>query len=157
MFERRNAQLDLKREYKLILVAGARPNFMKMAPIIRELKVRSSPRWNTLRCPYGIARGKKLNDGIGQSKAQRSKVKASNGLEYKLVHTGQHYDYEMSQAFFDDLEIPEPDYFLEAGSGRQGSGGWWRKGELSDYSLVVCWSILRKLVSFYDSDGSNWA
>jgi len=74
---------------KFILVAGARPNFMKIAPIIRSLKL----------------------------KAESSKVKASRGLEYKLVHTGQHYDYEMSQAFFDDLEIPKPDYFLEAGSG----------------------------------------
>jgi UDP-N-acetylglucosamine 2-epimerase (non-hydrolysing) len=38
-------------------------------------------------------------------------------VDWKLIHTGQHYDYEMSQAFFDDLEIPKPDYFLDAGSG----------------------------------------
>ena len=87
---------------KIFIVAGARPNFMKIAPIIRELKAQSL----------------KLRDrGAPQAKAQSSKVKASNQLEYKLVHTGQHYDYEMSQAFFDDLEIPRPDYFLEAGSG----------------------------------------
>ena len=77
----------LMREYKLILVAGARPNFMKIAPIIRAIK------------------------------GERLKNKEGKGLSYKLVHTGQHYDYEMSQAFFDDLEIPKPDYFLEAGSG----------------------------------------
>jgi len=65
---------------KICIIAGARPNFMKIAPIIREIKKHDS-------------------------------------LEYILVHTGQHYDYEMSDAFFKDLEIPKPDYFLNAGSG----------------------------------------
>jgi len=58
---------------KICIIAGARPNFMKIAPIIREIKKHDS-------------------------------------LEYILVHTGQHYDYEMSDAFFRDLEIPKPDY-----------------------------------------------
>ena len=66
---------------KLITVAGARPNFMKIAPLLRELRTDDS------------------------------------GLELCLVHTGQHYDFEMSKVFFEELEIPEPDYFLKAGSG----------------------------------------
>lgn len=65
---------------KIFLIAGARPNFMKIAPIVRALQQ------------------------VGN-------------LDWKLVHTGQHYDHAMSQAFFDDLGIPEPDYHLEAGSG----------------------------------------
>jgi len=64
---------------KIFLVVGARPNFMKLAPLWRELK--------------------------------------KNG-EFKpyVVHTGQHYDYEMSKVFFEDLELPEPDFYLGVGS-----------------------------------------
>jgi len=65
---------------KVLLIAGARPNFMKIAPVYRESKK------------------------IGK-------------MECKIIHTGQHYDYEMSQSFFDDLALPVPDYFLGAGSG----------------------------------------
>jgi UDP-N-acetylglucosamine 2-epimerase (non-hydrolysing) len=64
---------------KALLVAGARPNFMKVAPVLRALK--------------------------------------AAGDEAILVHTGQHYDYEMSGAFFRDLELPEPDWYLNVGSG----------------------------------------
>ena len=69
---------------KLLLVAGARPNFMKIAPIIREVKQNWGDR-----------------------------------LKPVLAHTGQHYDYLMSQAFFDELGIPEPDHHLGVGSGSQ--------------------------------------
>lgn len=64
----------------VFLVVGARPNFMKMAPLYFELK--------------------------------RNKV-----FNPVVVHTGQHYDYEMSQAFFEDLDLPKPHYFLGVGSG----------------------------------------
>jgi UDP-N-acetylglucosamine 2-epimerase (non-hydrolysing) len=68
---------------KVVLVAGARPNFVKIAPLIREM--RKTP-----------------------------------GLNPTLVHTGQHYDDEMSRRFFCDLEIPEPDVHLGVGSGSHG-------------------------------------
>ena len=65
---------------KILLVVGARPNFMKMAPLYFEM------------------------------------VKAKD-LHPLIVHTGQHYDYVMSQAFFEDLELPQPHHFLGTGSG----------------------------------------
>lgn len=68
------------------IIAGARPNFMKVAPIIHEIKKRQEGDFT---------------------------------LEYRLVHTGQHYDKKMSGDFFDQLNIPHPDVNLECGSGTQ--------------------------------------
>jgi len=64
----------------IYLVAGARPNFMKIAPIVRAL--------------------------------QAQKV-----LTYKIIHTGQHYDRDMNDVFFEELGIPQPDVFMAAGGG----------------------------------------
>ena len=71
---------------KLILVAAARPNFMKIAPALRAINKYNETSPNRLISPI-------------------------------LIHTGQHYDYEMSQIFFNDLAIPEPDIHLGVGSG----------------------------------------
>ena len=68
------------------IIAGARPNFMKIAPIIRAI---------------------------------RERQKRGSSLEYRLVHTGQHYDPSMSGEFFRQLGIPNPDVNLEVGSGTQ--------------------------------------
>lgn len=61
------------------MVAGARPNFMKIAPLARAF--------------------------------------AADGVAFRIVHTGQHYDEKMSRTFFDELDIPPPDVNLEVGSG----------------------------------------
>lgn len=67
----------------ILSVVGARPNFMKVAPLHR---VFATPEMLAL-------------------------------VEHRIVHTGQHYDAAMSDAFFHDLEMPEPAYFLGIGSG----------------------------------------
>jgi UDP-N-acetylglucosamine 2-epimerase (non-hydrolysing) len=59
-------------------VVGARPNYMKIAPIVHELQRKGIPQF--------------------------------------LVHTGQHYDTNMSQVFFEELEMPQPDVYLSVGS-----------------------------------------
>lgn len=74
---------------KLIdLIAGARPNFMKIAPIIRA-----------------------MNKPGGEK----------HPVRYRLIHTGQHYDRNMSGSFFEQLGIPDPDFNLNAGSATQAS------------------------------------
>jgi UDP-N-acetylglucosamine 2-epimerase (non-hydrolysing) len=71
---------------KIDLIAGARPNFMKIAPIIDAIH-------------------KFQNDG--------------KDIQYRLIHTGQHYDKNMSESFFVQLGITQPDINLSAGSGTQ--------------------------------------
>jgi len=66
---------------KIASIIGARPNFIKLAPVSKELR---------------------------------------KEFDEVIIHTGQHYDYEMNKIFFDELGIPEPDYHLGAGSGSHG-------------------------------------
>ncbi|MDZ7752596.1 MAG: UDP-N-acetylglucosamine 2-epimerase (non-hydrolyzing) [Gammaproteobacteria bacterium] len=68
---------------KILNVVGARPNFMKIAPLYEEM----------LRYP---------------------------GIDAKIVHTGQHYDKQMSELFFDNLGLPKPHFYLGVGSGGHG-------------------------------------
>ena len=65
---------------RILHVVGARPNYMKIAPIVREM------------------------------------AKHPNEFAQTLVHTGQHYDDNMSKVFFDELDMPRPDINLEVGS-----------------------------------------
>ena len=70
---------------KIISVVGARPNFMKVAPIYKTINL-------------------------------KRKV-AHVDVEHLVCHTGQHYDEKMSKVFFEELELPRPDFYLGVGSG----------------------------------------
>ena len=66
---------------KIDIIAGARPNFMKISPIIDAME------------------------------------NFKNKINYRLIHTGQHYDKNMSEKIFNDLKIPKPQINLNAGGG----------------------------------------
>jgi UDP-N-acetylglucosamine 2-epimerase (non-hydrolysing) len=80
---------------KLMSVVGARPNFMKIAPIIHALKINAPAK-----------------DGLNNS-GRRIAI----DFEHCLVHSGQHYDEFLSGSFFAELDLPNPDVNLEVGSG----------------------------------------
>ncbi len=84
---------------KVMSIAGARPNFMKLASIVRAVESH--------------------NRGLKEQAADKGGKSAGNGLpiNHIIVHTGQHYDARMSHSFFEDLGIPKPDINLEVGSG----------------------------------------
>lgn len=73
---------------KMLSIVGARPQFIKVAPIIRVIEAYNKS--------------------------------GADPIEHVLIHTGQHYDYELSQAFFVDLDLPKPNYNLGIGSGSHG-------------------------------------
>jgi UDP-N-acetylglucosamine 2-epimerase (non-hydrolysing) len=83
MWSKPSPEPAMDTKIKLVAAVGARPNFMKLAPLYSELKKHSQ-------------------------------------FDTVIVHTGQHYDYLMSKIFFEELGIPEPDYYLGVGSGPHG-------------------------------------
>lgn len=83
---------------KICTIIGARPQFIKAAVVSRAIREHN-------KSPSPL-------EGEGRGEGNR--------ICEVIIHTGQHYDYEMSQVFFDQLEIPKPDYHLNVGSGQHG-------------------------------------
>jgi len=100
---------------KIASIVGARPQFIKLAPIDREIN--------------------------------------SGPHTHIIIHTGQHYDYEMSKAFFDQLAISEPDYNLEIGSGAHA----WQTGQMLIKIGAVLEEVRPDLVLVYGDTNSTIA
>jgi UDP-N-acetylglucosamine 2-epimerase (non-hydrolysing) len=82
---------------KIMMVVGARPNFMKVAPIVAAIN--------------------RYNENALQVSSSIAETGSPEVIRQVLVHTGQHYGESMSNAFFADLNLPSPDMHLDVGSG----------------------------------------
>jgi UDP-N-acetylglucosamine 2-epimerase (non-hydrolysing) len=100
---------------KVLSVVGARPNFMKLAPVARAL--------------------------------------AARGVEHVVVHTGQHYDPDMSEAFFRDLCLPPPDHNLDVGSSSHAR----QTAEIMARFEPVCAAVKPEIVLVYGDVNSTVA
>jgi len=87
----------------ITLIAGARPNFMKIAALVHAIE-----RYNKL-----------MNERVNELTSEGVSELGNKRVEYRLVHTGQHYDKNMSDTFFEELGIPAPDVNLGCGGGTQ--------------------------------------
>ena len=99
----------------IFLVAGARPNFMKLSPLLKIL------------------------------------TQSSENID--VIHTGQHYDFQLSQVFFDDLSLPKPDYFLGVGSGTHAK----QTAEIMVSFEEICLSANPRLVVVFGDVNSTLA
>ena len=107
---------------KLVDIVGARPQFIKLAPILQAIEC--------------------YNQGH-----------PNRPIHEVLVHTGQHYDYEMSGVFFDDLGLKPPDYHLGVGSGTHG----YQTGEMLQRIEEVLLAEKPDLVMVYGDTNSTLA
>lgn len=108
---------------KLTHIVGARPQFIKMAAVSRA---------------------------VAEHKKQAAQ---DEHIEELIVHTGQHYDYELSKVFFEELEIPESDYNLGVGSGPHGE----QMGEMLERLEPVLLKERPEIVLVYGDTNSTLA
>jgi UDP-GlcNAc3NAcA epimerase len=107
---------------KLLHIVGARPQFIKLAPILKAIE-------------------------------RHNQNHPDRRIQEILVHTGQHYDYEMSQVFFDELGLKAPDYHLDVGSGTHG----YQTGEMLKHIEEVILKEKPDLVMVYGDTNSTLA
>jgi UDP-GlcNAc3NAcA epimerase len=108
---------------KLLHVVGARPQFIKMAAVSRAVAEHNQD----------------LDPG--------------QQLQGLIIHTGQHYDYELSKLFFEELHLPKPDYNLEVGSGSHGK----QTGEMLEQTEAVLLEEQPDIVLVYGDTNSTLA
>lgn len=112
----------MKKRVKFVDIVGARPQFIKLAPVLKAIE-------------------------------KHNMVDPDIYIDEVLIHTGQHYDYEMSGVFFDELGLKSPDYHLGVGSGTHGS----QTGEMLKKIETVLIKEEPELVIVYGDTNSTLA